>query len=41
MEDNYTIIELFEMLKKDESWESDPEKREEIVNSFFATLLMI
>lgn len=39
---NYTIKELFDMLKDDESWESDAERRELLVNIYygnFASLL--
>lgn len=32
---DYAIAELFEMLINDDSWESDPEKREEIATAFY------
>lgn len=35
---NYTIKDLFEMLKTDESWESDPKMREEIANAFYSSI---
>ena len=35
---DYTIAELFEMLKNDDSWEPDPQKREEIANAFYASI---
>lgn len=37
----YTIFELFEMLKQDESWEPDPQKREEIANAFYASIVSL
>lgn len=35
---DYTIMELFDILRNDNSWESDPEKREEIANAFYAAI---
>ncbi|KPU44498.1 hypothetical protein OXPF_19920 [Oxobacter pfennigii] len=35
-ENNYTIVELFEMLKSDESWESDPEMRKSIADELYS-----
>lgn len=37
-ETNYTIIELFQMLKEDASWEHDQQKREELADAFYASI---
>ena len=39
MTENYTIAELFEMAKTDDSWESDPELREKLADMFLTLLV--
>lgn len=33
-QENYTVTELLAMLKEDDSWEQDPEKRTQLVESY-------
>ena len=36
---DYTVAELFEMLKEDESWEPDPDVRAQVADALLGGLL--
>jgi len=39
MSEKYTIMDLLEELKNDDSWEADPEVRQNIANALYIHLL--
>jgi hypothetical protein len=40
-QDNFTVAELLQELKEDDSWEADPEVRKAVANALEALILRI